>query len=187
MRFPKKSRKLTIDGAVWHWKYGEPRLWIWDPEGKRHEVHLDKFPNARWDSYDWEGYGTVNPGDVRKYIEENIMEDSVEFRADMTAVPGKLYVYRHKTLREGPTLSIMEISGDLHMGAKKKLEKLFLAKHPLLLVDYRVNVVEKKSYCKFIIVDIMCTLRIEYPRTWRGAFALHEEWAKSAEAQEQVG
>ena len=189
MQQPKKARKLILgDGTMWLWRWGSPRMQIWDPGGDRHEVHLQEFAAARWSEHDYRSYGMVAPGDVRNYIENNISEKSPDFVADETAVVGKLYVYRHRHVAQGSLMSIHRISGGptSHHQAIIELCRRLEAREPLLLVDYHANTVERSSYCKFLLGDIICTVKISQPRTWRGSFALHEEWARSAEAQEGV-
>lgn len=178
MRIPKKVRKLDINGEVWGWKIHGFFSSIWHPDGKRVEVRTTEF-GVGWDE-DYGIQGTVYPGDVRRYIEDNLTEEEFDFTPDETAVPGKLYIYRYNKPDEGPKLKLISAKGgDYEQWERVNMMLDFLAKkQPVFLVSYKTSMRDKTAYAKFLVADIMVELKIEHPRKWRGSFIVHEEWEK---------
>lgn len=66
---PKGSRKLHINGEVWHWKHNGSNNIVVSPERKKYVVSDYKIPGAYVDDH----YYSITPGMVKEYIEGNLI------------------------------------------------------------------------------------------------------------------
>lgn len=177
-RIPSKARKLTFNDQTWHWLvgglYGSEVL-IWSPERQKYSV--PKYRILGWDKapFDWhdipDSRQIILPGNVRKYIEEKILGNDSEFERDETAVVGKLYVYRHqdKTCGQAPVVSTNKIEPPGLKASRNFLDHIAFGK-PVFLVQHWIDKQNKTWYYKVLVETYMVTLKLEWPRTWRGSF-----------------
>lgn len=176
MGIPKGARKLVIGEETWRWKVGGWFINIWSPEEEFFKVYHEEF-GLGWDDY-YGVQGTVYPGDIRKYIENNLIDGPPpETKVDPTAIPGKLYVYRPKKTSQGPNIELIGIQGGSHGAGflrNRAILDLLDNKHPLFLVNCRKDKKEDAVLYKVLVGDMMCTFKIKSPRTWRGSFVEHD-------------
>lgn len=177
MSIPSKARKLTFNDQTWHWMLcGADRVIIWSPEDKK--FIAPKWKVLGWESPPrcwWDDIGdrerTVLPGNVRKYIHEEILEDAPAFSKDTSAIIGKLYVFKHGSLNheETPNATIEKMEPTGFVTAQKFLDHLSEGK-PIFLLNHWVDKEKKIGYYKVLADNFMVTFKIAWPRTWSGSF-----------------
>lgn len=195
MGIPKSARKLTVQGEQWRWRTDGWHVTIWSPEEMRHVISAETA-FGQWNkgcdccgSYGFDPGISIEPGMIRKYIEEKLMKQIPVFIPENPAV-GKLFVYRHKSPKQGASISVHEMKGGEYQGQKERYDvllKRFAEKHPLFLVRFTTSEKEKVSYAKFLIVDMIVELKIDYPRTFRGSFMRYDDWREMQEAEADAG
>lgn len=174
-RIPKKARKLTFNDQEWFWRLTKYNwdVVIWSPEGEKHVVlgrEILGIPKESW--YQYTEYGPsqpILPGDVRKYIQDHILNDTPEFDKDPDAVLGKLYVYKHRDMDGAPLATIHSIEPTGFQTAKKFQDHL-AAGRPVFLIQHWIDKEKELSFYKVLVESYMVVFKMTRPRTWKGSF-----------------
>lgn len=176
MRIPKKARKLVFDNQTWFWLFSKPTsdyVVIWSPTKQKFLIPAWKLSGFCSPRYSDDERWIVRPGDVRKYIQQEVLGTAPKMVKDQNAILGKMYVFRHcaKNYGSAPEAYIEKIEGGEpgFRGAENFLTYLTSGK-PMMLIQHWIDQPKKIGYYKILTKDAVVTLKIAWPRTWLGAF-----------------
>lgn len=188
--FPKGSRKINIDGQIWHWyDNGGYDTVIWDPQANKHVISKSNFVVGSC------GYGSqwnkdpTMPADIRRFIEIHLLKKDVPIFLDPKAISGRLYAYREKHIDSAPQIRIWNVWGGasviksdlaspgyyLYNAVREYLKE----QKPFVYLKGYTDQKAKNAYYEILAGDIVATILIPYPRTWSGSFKETTlEWQK---------